>query len=59
MVEVVQISETSVNSYRSTRRYNPEDKPSAVACCYLLVPHTLYASYVDSEPLVEGITEYF
>jgi hypothetical protein len=29
MMEAVQTSETSVNSYQSTRRYNPEDSQSS------------------------------
>jgi hypothetical protein len=33
MIEAVQTSETLVNWYQSTRRYNPEDSHLYVTCC--------------------------
>jgi hypothetical protein len=34
MMEAVQTSETLVNSYQSTRRYNPEDSHLLVGFCF-------------------------
>jgi hypothetical protein len=36
MMEAVQISETSVNSYQSTRRYNPEDSHLQLNYCLIM-----------------------
>jgi hypothetical protein len=53
MMEVASTSETSINFYQTTRRYNPEDSHLHTPCCENLIPqfdeHKLYLlAFVES-----------
>jgi hypothetical protein len=39
IMEAIETSETSVNSYQSTRRYNPEDSHPQVYLEFMELPH--------------------
>jgi hypothetical protein len=41
MMEAENTSETSVNLYQATRRYNPEDSHLHTGCCGLRIPQVL------------------